>query len=420
MEKLVIEGGRPLEGSVTISGAKNAALPILAATLLTDQPVQLRNVPDLRDIRTMLDLLRLLGSKVERSGDGVVVHSTDLSKVTAPYELVSKMRASICVLGPLLSGRGIARVSMPGGCAIGVRPIDLHIKGMRALGADVVLEKGYVVAQAQKLRGAEIYLGGPAGSSVTGTANVLMASVLAEGRTVIENAACEPEVTDLAGFLRAMGARIEGVGSHRLVVDGVDALTGCEYSIIPDRIEAGTFLVAAAITGGDVQVLRAVPEHMGAVIYKMREIGVEVERTKDGLHVTAPREFRSVDVTTLPFPGFPTDMQAQLTSLLTLADGLSLVSEKIYPDRFMHVPELGRMGASIRKEGAAALIKGVKYLSGAEVMASDLRASAGLVTAGLAARGVTEVRRIYHMDRGYEKLEDKLASLGARIERVAE
>jgi UDP-N-acetylglucosamine 1-carboxyvinyltransferase len=421
MEKLILEGGRPLEGKVRLSGAKNAALPILAATLLTQKEVRLKAVPDLVDIRRMMDLLRLLGSQVEREEDGTVTICSDgAGPVIAPYELVSKMRASICVLGPLLARRGNARVSMPGGCAIGVRPIDLHIKGMRALGADITLEKGYVVASSERLQGAEIYLGGPSGSSVTGTANVLMASVLAQGQTIIENAACEPEVADLAHFLQALGARIDGIGSPRIVVEGVEELAGTEYSIIPDRIEAGTLIAAAAVTGGNVLVENPRVEHMGAIVYTMREMGVRLEREGKGLRVSAGTDFRPLDITTLPYPGFPTDMQAQVTSLLTVADGISLVSEKIYPDRFMHVPELNRMGASIRKEGGTAIIKGVRQLTGAEVMASDLRASACLVIAGMVARGSTEVHRLYHMDRGYEKLENKLAALGARIRRVEE
>ncbi len=422
MEKLVIEGGKPLEGEVTVSGAKNSALPILAATLLAEGECRIDNVPDLVDINTMIDLLRMLGAEAERTPAGtLVLRSADSSLVTAPYDLVSKMRASICVLGPLIARRGKARVSMPGGCAIGVRPIDLHLKGLKALGADIKLDKGYVTASADRLRGAEVYLGGPAGSSVTGTANVLMAAALAEGDTVIENAACEPEVADLANFLNAMGARIEGIGSPRLAVRGVETLKGCSYSVIPDRIEAGTLMAAAAITNGDVLVSNAVPEHLGAVIFKMREIGIDVERDpRGGLRVKAPTRFSASDVTTLPYPGFPTDMQAQMTSLLSLAEGISLVSDKIYPDRFMHVPEMIRMGAEIRKDGGSVIIKGVQFLTGAEVMASDLRASAGLVLAGLIARGETEVHRIYHMDRGYEKLEVKLERLGARVRRAEE
>ena len=419
MDKFIIEGGHRLQGTVTVSGSKNAALPILAATLLTDKPCVLRGIPDLRDVRTMISLLDALGAHIKRLKNGdIQTRVTDRSECTAPYELVSTMRASICVLGPLLARRGFARVSYPGGCVIGVRPIDLHIKGLKELGAEVEIEHGDVVARSDRLRGAELYLGGAQGSTVTGTANILMAATLARGRTVIENAACEPEVTDLAEFLVAMGAKLRGVGTHRLEVEGVEALHGARHAIIPDRIEAGTFMAAAAITGGDVTIRHCREDHLGAVFDKFRETGVEVTRRNGDVRVVGARRFRPTDVTTLPFPGFPTDIQAQFLVLMTLADGISVITERIYQDRFMHVAELNRMGAEIRKDGSTAVVRGVDHLSGARVMASDLRASAALVLAGLVAKGTTEVSRIYHIDRGYDRIEKKLNALGARIRRV--
>ncbi len=420
MDALVITGGRRLTGQVKVSGAKNAALPIMAASILADGPLVLKGVPDLADIRTMAGLLGELGVAVDRKRGGtVVLESPARSRSNrAPYDIMRTMRAGICVLGPLLARRGQAEVSLPGGCAIGDRPVDLHLKGLRALGARLEVEHGYIVGSCRRLRGAEMYLGGPFGSSVTGTANILMAAALADGTTVIDCAACEPEVQDLARVLVKMGARIEGIGSPRLVVEGVDRLGGCEHRIIPDRIEAGTFLLAAAATRGDVSVRGARWNDLFALLSTLREIGADVERSDDEVRLLARRRLRSVDVTTLPFPGFPTDLQAQMMAALTTADGISVVTEKIFPDRFMHVAELGRMGALIRKQASAAVVHGTEHLSGAPVMASDLRASAALVIAALMARGKTTVSRVYHLDRGYAGLEKKLRRLGAAIRRV--
>jgi UDP-N-acetylglucosamine 1-carboxyvinyltransferase len=422
MDALVVTGGKHLKGRVRASGAKNAALPIMAAALLADGPVRLKDVPNLADIRTMSRLLRELGMRVERedrTGD-LLLENEDPSKVVAPYSIMRTMRAGICVLGPLVARRGKAEVSLPGGCAIGDRPVDLHMKGLKSLGAKLDIKHGYIFASCKRLRGTEMYLGGPFGSTVTGTANVLMAAVLAKNTTVIECAACEPEVQDLARMLVKMGANIHGIGSPRLVIEGVDRLSGAEHSVIPDRIEAGTYLVAAAATGGDVSVEGARWNDLFSLVHLLREAGAEVEHFDDTIHIRAPRRLRSVDVTTLPFPGFPTDLQAQTMAMLAVADGISVITEKIYPDRFMHVAELNRMGAAIRKEGPAAVVHGPRKLSGANVMASDLRASAALVVAGLVAEGKTTISRIYHLDRGYEKLEKKLNRLGAHIQRIKE
>jgi UDP-N-acetylglucosamine 1-carboxyvinyltransferase len=419
MDKLVIDGGVSLRGEVQAFGAKNAALPLLAATLLTDEPCTLTNTPNLSDVRTMMNILNGLGLECSRSDDGVVNTTvTDNTAVVAPYDLVRTMRASICVLGPLLAKRKMAKVSYPGGCVIGVRPIDLHIKGLKALGANIRVEHGYVIAEADRLKGTEIYLGGAFGSSVTGTANVLCAAVLAEGRTVIECAAAEPEVQNLCHVLNAMGADISGIGSNRLVINGVETLHGFNQPVIGDRIEAATFLIAGAATRGDVKVTNINPEFFGSILDILRTIGISTERGDDWIRVLPANHFSPVDVTTLPYPGFPTDCQAQMMVLLTLARGISVMTEKIYPDRFMHVQELNRMGANIRKEGNAAIIQGVDRLSGAPVMASDLRASAALVIAGMTAVGTTEVLRVYHIDRGYERIEERLNALGARIHRV--
>jgi UDP-N-acetylglucosamine 1-carboxyvinyltransferase len=420
MDTIVIDGGVPLKGRVKVSGAKNAALPILAATLLVDGEVRLEGVPDLRDIRTMLGLLQELGSAVERHADGTLTLTvTDQRPVEAPYRIVKEMRASFCVLGPLLVRRGRAQVSMPGGCNLGVRPVDLHLKGLKALGAKITIHGGNVQAEGE-LRGDEIFLSGAFGSTVLGTANVLMAATLAEGRTIIEGAACEPEVADLARFLIACGAKIEGIGSHRLVIDGVESLHGTSWRMIGDRMEAGTFMAAIAATGGDALVEGADPTHMGAVLEALRACGVAVERLKGGVRVCRDGPLFPLDLTTLPYPGFPTDLQAPFTALLTLADGMSVVTEKIYPERFMHVPELSRMGASIRTQGPSAIIHGVPALDGAPVMASDIRGGAALIVAGLAAHGQTTVQRIYHVDRGYERLEEKFAGLGARVRRSSD
>jgi UDP-N-acetylglucosamine 1-carboxyvinyltransferase len=412
--RLIIEGGVPLRGTVAVSAAKNATLPALAASLLTAEPLTLTNVPELNDIRTMLELLETHGASVTRGGRRVDVHVPRVTSEVAPYELVSTMRASVLVLGPLVARHGSARVALPGGCAIGVRPIDQHLKGLAKLGADIAIENGYVVARARRLRGARIATDLV---TVTGTENLMMAAALAEGTTVIENAAREPEVADLAALLTAMGAKLDGVGTGHIEIQGVRQLGGATHTVIADRIEAGTLIVAGAITRGDVTVTGLVPEHLAAVLAKLEECGVALEVGPSWVRVRGAARPRAADVTTSPFPGFPTDMQAQLMTLLGLADGQSRVTETIFENRFMHAAELGRMGARIETDGALALVRGVEAYQGAPVMASDLRASAALVLAGLAARGTTEVSRIYHLDRGYEHLEDKLVKLGARIER---
>ncbi len=418
MEKFVIEGGAPLRGTVRISGAKNAALPIMAATMLADEPVTLKGVPRLRDVATLAGILAELGVKVERMGDLLRIETVNPDLIDAPYHMVRKMRASICVLGPLLAKRRRARVALPGGCVIGVRPVDLHIKGLRALGADIEIRHGDIIAKADRLKGAEVYLGGAFGSTVLGTANLMCAGALAEGKTVIEGAACEPEVTDLGDFLNSAGACISGHGTPRIEIEGVSRLSGGEYEVIPDRVETGTFMIAAAATRGSIKIENARLDHLRAAVDKLQEIGVEVTPGGGAVHVSAASLPLPTDVVTLPYPGLPTDLQAQFMALLATADGISVITEKIFPDRFMHVAELNRMGASIRKEGASAVVRGVGELSGAPVMASDLRASAALVLAGLAARGITEINRIYHIDRGYEHIEEKLIRLGASIQRV--
>jgi UDP-N-acetylglucosamine 1-carboxyvinyltransferase len=412
--RLLIEGGVPLKGEVAASAAKNAALPALAAALLTPEPVTLTNVPDLGDIRTMLSLLQTLGAGVTRQGRAATVTVERVVSDVAPYELVSTMRASVLVLGPLVARHGSARVALPGGCAIGVRPIDQHLKGLAALGAEIAIENGYVVARARRLTGARIVTDLV---TVTGTENLMMAAALAEGTTVIENAAREPEVGDLATLLTGMGARLHGVGTERIEIEGVRELHGAVHRIVPDRIEAGTLLVAGAITRGDVRVSDMVPAHVGAVLARLEECGVELEVGPSWVRARAGDRPRPTDIVTSPFPGFPTDMQAQLMTLLGLADGQSKLTETIFENRYMHVAELVRMGAHISTEGSVAIVRGVATYQGAPVMASDLRASAALVLAGVAARGRTEVSRIYHLDRGYERLEDKLGALGARIER---
>ncbi len=420
MDAMVVTGGRRLKGRVRAGGAKNAALPIMAASILAEGHMRLRGVPDLADIRTMARLLKTLGVRVERERGGEMVLRSPrrTTRNRAPYKIMRTMRAGICVLGPLVARRGKAEVSLPGGCAIGDRPVDLHLRGLRALGARIRIQHGYIVGESRRLRGTEMYLGGPFGSSVTGTENILMAAVLAKGTTVIDCAACEPEIRDLASVLTKMGARIDGLGSPRLVVEGVDRLSGCEHTIIPDRVEAGTLLLAGAATRGDVTVQGARWDDLFALVTVLREIGIDVRHDADTIRVRSRRRPRSIDVTTLPFPGFPTDLQAQMMALLTVADGISVVTEKIFPDRFMHVAELGRMGAIIRKEGNAVVVHGTRTLSGAEVMASDLRASAALVIAGLVAGGKTTISRVYHLDRGYARLERKLRRLGAVIRRV--
>ena len=421
MDRFVIEGGNRLKGEVTAGGAKNAALPIMAAALLGEGPSVIHGVPDLADIRYTADLLGDLGARVSRQDGGSLrIAVEDESDSHAKYDRVRKMRASICVLGPLLAKRKEARCAMPGGCAIGSRPVNLHVRGLRELGAEIELDSGDIVARATRLRGGDIFLGGPFGSTVLGTANIMMAATLAEGRTVIESAACEPEIADLAAFLNAMGARISGAGTPRVRVDGVEALTGAEHTVIPDRIEACTFMAAAAITNGEVKLLNVHIDHIMAVVHKLREIGVIVEPDDCATVVSSTRHLTPADVTTQPYPGFPTDLQAQLMALLCLADGNSAITEKVFPDRFLHVAELLRMGANIRKEGPTAIVTGVKELVGAPVMASDLRASAALVLAGLIARGTTTINRVYHIDRGYETIERKLRGLGAEIRRESD
>jgi UDP-N-acetylglucosamine 1-carboxyvinyltransferase len=420
MDKLIIEGGVKLKGEVTVSGAKNAVLPILAATLLTDEPCVIKGVPNLRDTNSMLKILRALGKIAEFDKGRVSVAAGKSSNYIAEYKLVSTMRASFCVLGPLLGKLKKAKVSLPGGCVIGVRPVDLHLKGIRALGADISIDSGYVIAKTNKLHGAYIYLGGVYGSSVLATDNVMMAAVLATGKTVIESAACEPEVVDLAEFLIKMGAKIKGHGTPVIEIEGVKHLHGAVHAIIPDRIEAGTLILASLITGGDVLIKNVQYQHLGALIDKLNEAGAHVERLEGSLRVKGNKKLKSVNITTLPYPGFPTDMQAQMMSLMSVTGGISVITEKIYPDRFMHVAELNRMGAHIQREGPHAIVEGIKSLSGAPVMASDLRASAGLVLAGLAARGKTSISRIYHLERGYEFIEEKLINLGAKVWREKE
>jgi UDP-N-acetylglucosamine 1-carboxyvinyltransferase len=420
MDKLIIEGGARLKGEVTISGSKNAVLPILAATLLTDEPCVIKGVPNLRDTSTMLKILRSLGKNADFEKGTVSVNSTPVKNFTADYRLVSTMRASFCVLGPLIGKFRKAKVSLPGGCAIGLRPVDLHLKGLSALGAGISIESGYVIADALKLKGCHIYLGGEYGSSVLATDNVMMAAVLAKGKTIVESAACEPEVVDLAEFLIKMGARIKGQGTPVIEIEGVKHLSGAVHTVIPDRIEAGTFMIASLITGSDITIKNAFAYHLGALIDKLEESGACVHKAPNCLRLSIKRKLKPVNVTTLAYPGFPTDMQAQIMSLMAVTPGISVITEKIYPDRFMHVAELNRMGTRIQKEGPHAIVEGVKQLSGAPVMASDLRASASLVLAGLVAKGKTSVSRIYHLERGYENLEEKLRKLGARVWREKE
>jgi UDP-N-acetylglucosamine 1-carboxyvinyltransferase len=417
MDKLVVKGGARLTGRVDISGSKNSALPILAATLLTPETCVLHNVPDLSDIRFMLEILRQLGAKVTFD-NGTVTTRAEKVISEVPYELVRKMRASICVLGPIIARNGNATISEPGGCSIGDRPIDIHLKGLAELGAASHSEGGNVHIPKANLVGKEIFLGGKFGSTVLGTDNVMMAATRAKGLTIIESAACEPEVRDLAEFLRKMGAKIVGQGTRRVEIEGVDFLGGCEHTVIPDRIEAGTYMVASLITQGDVFLAGADASHLVNVIDRMKSCGAEIKSSEAGIQVAAPRKLASIDLVTETYPGFPTDMQAQLCALMSITPGISAITEKIFPSRFMHLSELRRMGARVELEGATAILHGVEYLSGAPVMASDLRASAALVLAGLVARGTTEVNRVYHIDRGYEHIDEKLRKLGANIERV--
>jgi UDP-N-acetylglucosamine 1-carboxyvinyltransferase len=415
MDKIVIRGGRRLKGEVAVEGAKNAALPILLASLLTAERCTFHNVPRVVDVRTTLRLLADLGARVEEEAGSVSVHAERLSRLEAQYDLVKTMRASFLALGPLLARFGRARVSTPGGCAIGSRPVDLHLEGLQKMGARARIVHGYVEAEAEKLHGARIYLDVP---SVGATEHLMMVASLAEGTSTIENAAREPEVVDLARALTAMGACITGAGEDTITIDGVPSLKGLDFTIIPDRIEAGTFMIAAALTGGDVLVRGARAEHLHAVILKLREAGADIQEDREGIRVIGNSRLNSVDVKTMPYPGFPTDLQAQMMAAMALADGRSVISETIFENRFMHALELNRMGADIKVEGSSALVRGVAALSGAPVMATDLRASVCLVLAGLAAEGVTEVSRVYHLDRGYARIEDRLSALGADIRRV--
>jgi UDP-N-acetylglucosamine 1-carboxyvinyltransferase len=418
VDKLQIQGGAPLEGEVRISGAKNAALPILAATLLAEGTVSVGNVPHLQDVTTMIELLGRMGVSVTIDDKmRVEVDSGTIREHVAPYELVRTMRASILVLGPLLARFGKADVSLPGGCAIGARPVNIHVDGLQQLGADIVIENGYIRARASRLRGARLVL---ETVTVTGTENLLMAAALAEGETVIENAAREPEVVDLADFLNAMGAKIRGAGTDTIVIEGVERLTGASYDVLPDRIETGTYLVAGAITGGRVRVKGTRPDHLDAVVAKLREAGAKIEVGDSWITLDmGGRRPHAVDIRTAPYPAFPTDMQAQFAALNTVAEGVGAVTETIFENRFMHMLEMRRLGADIRIEGSTAIIRGVPKLTAAPVMATDLRASASLVLAGLIAQGATEIHRIYHIDRGYECIEEKLEQLGARIKRMA-
>jgi UDP-N-acetylglucosamine 1-carboxyvinyltransferase len=416
LDKFIIRGGKRLSGRVKISGAKNATLALMPAALLAGGTYQLKNTPVLRDVATMSALLRTMGVKVEAHDRVLTLETSDVHRFEAPYEHVKKMRASVYVLGPLLARYGRAKVSLPGGCAWGPRPVNLHIEGLRKLGATIELDKGYIIAHADRLQGARIHFDV---SSVGATGNIMMAAVLARGSTVIQNAAIEPEITALAQFLVAMGAKIQGVGTNRLEIEGVDVLHAADADTIPDRIEAGTFLVAAAITRGEVTLERINPEHLTAVITRLEDAGCAVVTTPTSLTIKAPEELRGVDVTAAIYPGFPTDMQAQWTALMAVAKGTSVVTDSIYLDRFKHVPELIRLGAEIELKENAAIVRGSSRLTGAKVMSTDLRASASLILAGLVAEGMTEVLRVYHIDRGYEAIEQKLRAIGADIERVS-
>jgi UDP-N-acetylglucosamine 1-carboxyvinyltransferase len=414
MDEIVITGGTRLCGEVRISGAKNSALPILASTILGGGECVITNVPRVVDVLTMGKLLGMLGVKVSHEDNRAVIRADVIHSTEAPYDLVKTMRASVLALGPLVARWGEAKVSLPGGCAIGSRPVNLHLAGLAKLGADISIEHGYITAKAKRLRGARIYCDVP---TVTGTENLMMAASLAEGTTVLENAAKEPEIVDLANFLTKRGARIAGAGTDVITIEGVRELRGADHEVIPDRIEAGTYLAAAAMTKGDVTITHCRASHLEAMLMKLREAGVDVQADKETVRLTVPGKLKGTDIRTLPFPGFPTDMQAQMVALMTVADGASVITETVFESRFMHVEELRRMGADIRVEGNRVVVTGRPTLTGAPVMASDLRASAGLVLAGLAAEGVTEIQRVYHLDRGYERMEEKLRALGAVVER---
>jgi len=415
MDKMLIVGGNRLQGEVRISGAKNAALPVLVSSLLVDGWNTFHNIPDLMDIKTVKKLLRSLGVKIE-GGNTVRIHAGDITNCEASYDLVRTMRASILVLGPLVARMGEARVSLPGGCAIGARPVNLHIRALQEMGAEVTLKDGYVEAKASRLKGATIYFDI---STVTGTENIMMAATLAEGTTTLKNAAHEPEIANLAGVLTGMGARIRGAGSDVITIEGVESLHPVEAAVIPDRIETGTFLIAAGMTGGDIRILGGEPNHNEALIAKLRDAGMEIEAQGDALRAAGGAGINSVDVQTLPYPGFPTDLQAQIMALMTLGNGLSVITETVFENRFMHVGEMMRMGADIVIQGKSAIVRGVPKLRGAPVMATDLRASASLILAGLAAEGTTTLSRVYHIDRGYQRIEEKLSALGADIRRVS-
>ncbi|MCF7916636.1 MAG: UDP-N-acetylglucosamine 1-carboxyvinyltransferase [Candidatus Omnitrophica bacterium] len=419
MDKFLVTKSK-LSGTVKISGSKNAALPIMAATLLTKEKCVIENVPNLKDITTMIKILEGLGKKIDFKNGNLIVEARKSKSYVAPYRLVKTMRASFCCLGPLLAKRKKAKVALPGGCVIGPRPVDLHIKGLANLGADISIEQGYCQAKTKKLKGNHIYLGGPFGSSVLATANVMMAAILAEGETLIEHAACEPEIKSLGHFLKKMGANIEGFGTPSIKIKGVTHLGGCQFQIIPDRIEAGTFIAASLATGSQIKIEDINPKHLTSVFETAKKIGAKiiVSSNAKSIKVKPPKKLKAINITTLPYPGFPTDLQAQFMVCLAKAKGISLINEKIYPDRFMHVAELNRMGALIQKTGPYAIIEGQKTLQGAELMASDLRASAALVIAGLAAEGESKISRIYHIDRGYENIEKKLRNLGANIKRI--
>jgi len=420
MDKFIIQGGKRLEGTITVSGSKNATLPMaVAAAILGDGVSIIHNVPQLQDVKFLCGVLDVLGAKTQLDNSVLTIDPGEHSEYEAPYDLVRKMRASIYVLGPLLAKLGRARVSFPGGCAIGPRPVDLHLTGLENLGAKIKVEHGYIVAEADKLVGADMSLRGPSGSSVGATGNIMMAATLAEGTTTIFDAACEPEIVNLANFLNAMGANIEGAGTPVIKIHGVKELRGTKYTVIPDRIETGTFMIAAAITKGKLLIKHALPHHLEAVTKKLIEAGVKIEWQDDGARVTVTEKLCAVDVRTSPFPGFPTDMQAQMIGLMSITEGISVITETIFFDRFVHVSELSRMGANIRIENGSAIVRGVEKLSGASVMASDLRAGAVLVLAGLAAEGETTILRVYHIDRGYEQIEKKLASVGADIVRMS-
>lgn len=420
MSKYVISEGTQLKGRVRVSGAKNSVLPIIAASLLADGQSVIEEIPYLNDVKIMCDLLRSFGVRIDVSTnqEKLYIVPDHISNTTAPYELVSRMRASFLVMGPLLAKQGVARISLPGGCAIGSRPVDLHLKGFAAMGAEITQEHGYIEARINsRLKGNKIYLDFP---SVGATENIIMAAALANGQTILENAAIEPEIVDLATYLTSMGADIKGAGTDTIKINGVESLKGADHAIIPDRIEAGTFMVAAAITGGDVVIENVLSDHLKPITAKLREAGVEISEELTSIHVKADARMKAFDIKTLPYPGFPTDMQAQMTSLMNKADGTSMVIETIFENRFMHVSELKRMGANIKIEGRSAIIEGTANLTGAQVKATDLRAGAALVLAGLAAEGSTEITDIEHIDRGYVKLEDKLKGLGAKIKRVDE